>query len=240
MNPLWPDLSVRADEPELMDDPTSSEEHLRRTLAQFAAINRYLTPCHRLLARCVLSTLRDEPGRTWTLLDVGAGGGDVARWMDRQAARRGLRLRTTCLDHDPRVAAFARERSQHLQDVEVLQADVEVLADAERQWDFVFANHFLHHLPAERFVGTIQTMFKVTRRRLLISDIHRSHANYLGYTLLAALLLPRSFAFYDGRLSIRKGFTMAECQSLLDEALPGQTCRVRRMAPGHLVLMADR
>ena len=34
---LWPDLSRRAEEAELMDDPGSPEDQLRKTLIQFAA-----------------------------------------------------------------------------------------------------------------------------------------------------------------------------------------------------------
>ena len=236
----WPDLTHRADDPERMDDPHSSEEQLRKTLLQFQRINRFLTPSRSLLRRYVLKSMRTDPERAWTLLDVGAGGGDTARWLIDQCTHSKIRVRVTCVDHDPRVIAFAREQCQDYPAVEVIQEDATNLPGWNRQWDFVFSNHVLHHLATDRLPAALEVIDQVCARRFVLSDIHRSMANYVGYSLLASVWLRDSFAYYDGRLSIRKGFTAGELRGLVERAAMTAHTTVRASIPGHLAIIGEK
>ena len=67
-----------------MDLPDSDPARLEATLRQFSWINRLLTGARRLLERTVLEDIRRRPGPC-TLLDVGAGGADLALWLARRA-----------------------------------------------------------------------------------------------------------------------------------------------------------
>ena len=224
---------VRARGPELMDLPDSDPARLERTLRQMAWINRLLTGARRLLRRTVLESIRRRPGPC-TLLDVGCGGADLARWL----ARREPSLRITCLDHDPRVVAYARRRCARVPAVEVRLGSA---AELERMegFDYVFANHFLHHLEDERLVPTLRAMLARTRRLLVITDLLRSRDSYFWWGLFAGVFLHRSFAAADGRLSIRRGFRPPELEALLDGAAPPGRLEVRRERPGRVVVLGQ-
>jgi hypothetical protein len=56
---------------------------------------------------------------------------------------------------------------------------------------------------------------KKTKKRFLLNDLKRSNFAYLGFTLFAGLFFHNSFAFYDGRLSIKRGFKKEELQKYL-------------------------
>jgi 2-polyprenyl-3-methyl-5-hydroxy-6-metoxy-1,4-benzoquinol methylase len=226
-------MPVRAEDPELMDLAASDPERLERTLRQMGWINRLLTGSRRLLRATVLKDLRRRPGRPpFTLLDVGSGGGDIAAWLVRSCPA----LRVVCLDHDPRVIAYARRRYPALSSVE-FRLDSASELDRMERFDYVFANHFLHHLPEDRIAPTVQAMMRRTRRLLVINDLLRSRRSYLIYSLFAAAFLGRSFAFHDGRLSIRKGFRLEELRALLAGIERPERLEVRLERPGRVCVI---
>jgi len=212
-----------------MDLPDSDPRRLERTLAQIAWINRFLTGARGLLARTVLADIRRRPGPC-TLLDVGCGGADLALWL----ARRESALRITCLDHDPRAVAYARRRCAGVQRIRVRLGPASELA-ALGTFDYVFANHFLHHLEDERIAPTVGAMLAAARRLLVVTDLRRSRGSYFWYSLFAAVFLHGGFAAADGLQSIRRGFRPRELERLLG-GLPGRL-EVRRERPGRVVLI---
>lgn len=216
-----------------MDLPESDSLRLERTLSQIAWINRLMTGSRRLLRRTVLEDLRRHPGRPpLTLLDVGAGGCDIAAWLARSSPA----LRVVCLDHDPRVTAFARRRCAALPNVEIRLGSASELESME-SFDYVFANHFLHHLPEEEIAATVQAMLRRTRRLLVINDLLRSHQSYIIYSLFAVVFLHRSFARNDGRLSIRKGFRPEELRDLLAKIERPTRLEIRLERPGRVCII---
>jgi 2-polyprenyl-3-methyl-5-hydroxy-6-metoxy-1,4-benzoquinol methylase len=217
-----------------MDLPDSDPLRLQRTLRQMAWINRLLTGARPLLARTVLEDIRRRPGPC-TLLDVGCGGADLALWL----ARREPNLSITCLDHDPRVAAYARRRCAGVARVRVLLGSA---SELERlgSFDYVFANHFLHHLEDERIAPTVAAMLARARRLLVITDLRRARGSYLLYALFAGVFLHGSFAASDGLLSIRRGVLQEELEAVLAGAAPPGRLEVRRERPGRVVVVGRR
>ncbi len=214
-----------------MDLPDSDPVRLRRTLRQLGWINRLLTGARGLLARTVLADVRRRPGPC-TLLDVGSGGADLALWL----VRREPCLRVTCLDHDPRAVEFARRQCAGTERIRVLLGPVSELGRLDG-FDYVFANHFLHHLEDRLIAPTVAAMLGRARRLLVITDLLRSRASYFWYALAAGLFLHGSFAVYDGLLSIRRGFRPEELSALLARAAPAGRLVVRRERPGRVVVI---
>jgi len=214
-----------------MDLPDSDPVRLERTLRQFSWINLLLTGARGLLERTVLQDIRRRPGPC-TLLDVGAGGADLALWLVRRAPS----LRITCLDHDPRAVAYARRRCAGVERIRVQLGSAAELPSLSR-FDYVFANHFLHHLQDAQLAPTVAAMLRNARRLLVITDLLRSPASYFWYALFAAVFLHGSFAAYDGLLSIRRGFLPQELSALLACAAPESRLEVRREPPGRVVVI---
>lgn len=232
------DFSRRSSDAELMDCPDSSEQLLGNTLRQFRWINRLLTPCHRLLRRHVLERMRTDPQRAWTMLDVGSGGCDLAIWLIDRCRREGVRLTITCMDHDARVVQFAKQRLAQYPEIVSLHGDALSLAETPpATWDFVFSNHFLHHLSTPQVRHCLQHVVRACREQCIMSDLVRSRFSYALYTALATLLLRNSFAYDDGRLSIRKGFTKREALQIVADHPVLKSMRVQTVFPGHLVFL---
>lgn len=215
-------FDVRATEAECMDLPDCDESRLFHTLDQFHRINLLLSRVRGLLKKTVLKQMK--PGTSYHLVDLRAGACDIPVWLLHQAERRGLDLRITAVDADPRVARYARDRYGHIKHLTILQADALDL-DSLSPFDVLFANHFLHHLPDDTLRILLQDATRLSRMGVIFSDLRRSPWSYLGFWV-AALMFRNSFTREDGLLSIRKGFQPQDFQELegfqILTALPGR------------------
>lgn len=228
-------FSQRAELVECMDRPDCSQAKLYRTLDQFRWINAWLTRYRYLLRRYMFRDMLSQPDRVWRLLDLGAGGCDITVWALRHAARRGLRLQATALERDPRTVAFARARHR-MAGLQIIEGD----ALDPACWgpvDYVFGNHFLHHLDGGELVRLLRLVGRHTGRLFVFSDIRRSRLAYLGFGVLMGLLAHRSFAWADGLTSIRRGFLPHELQAVLREAGVESPARIQRLIPYRLAVL---
>ena len=234
---MFMDLASRATLCELMDDPGCNETLLLRTVRQFASINRLVSRYRTILRKQVLDDMLRDPTREYHLVDMGAGGCDIDAWLLNAAQREGLKLRITACDIDQRIIDYARSEYGHVEGLTILNQDLidgSITADV----DYVFANHFLHHLPDGQIIRLLRKWKPFVRRRMVFSDLHRAHAAYAGFALLS-LFFPRSFARTDGLISIRRGFVPGELAELATQALPHTRFSVGKLVPGRLVLDID-
>lgn len=230
------DLSQRNCEPECIDCLDASSELMYNSYVQFSAINRLLTPCHRLLQKHVLKLMRADRARSWSLLDIGAGGCDLAIWLIETCRKEEISLDITCIDHDSRAIAFARPRLIGYPEIKLLQLDaLELLKEAPKDnWDFVFSNHLLHHLSSIDIVCCLEQIVRVCREQCVMSDLVRSRRWYILYSLFAGVFLRNSYCYKDGRHSIRKSLTITEATMLIKEHPALMGLSVKSSFPGHL------
>jgi hypothetical protein len=219
-----------------MDRPDCSLKRLYRTLDQFGWINILLSRYRTLLSQHVIQDMLREPQREWRLVDLGAGACDITVWMVRQAEKLGLRLKVTALERDPRVIAYAQAKHRDVDGLTVAAGD----ALDPHSWepvDYVFANHFLHHLTNGEIVRVLRIVAEHTNRVFVLNDILRSRLAYGGYALLMGPFGSRSFALADGLMSIRRGFLPAELRSLVQTAGLGMPSCVKTLHPFRVALV---
>ncbi len=227
-------FDTRSTAPELMDDPACDETKLLRTVEQFALINALLSNARANLRRYVL----DDGGARLSVIDVGAGGGDIMRWLVRSARKRKVDLSVTCIDADPRIAAFAEKRCSAYPEITVRHAAWQSIVDGPR-YDYVFANHLLHHSPDDEVAATIAGLSRIARRRVVISDLSRSRWSHGLFGLFAGLLFHRSFARFDGMLSIRKGFLPEELFRAATQLGIDRRTQIAEQFPGRILMIID-
>jgi len=231
------DFSRRWKGEELMDDPSCDEALLLRTIAQFTLMNRLVSRYRSILNHTVLRDMSDDPRRTYHLVDVGAGGCDIPMWLLQQAKRRGLLLRITAIESDPRTVTYARKVCAG---VEGLTIELANLMDLPRfaPADYVFSNHVLHHLPDADIPGVFSLMHTTANRKWIISDLYRSPWAYAGFQVLGRFFRG-SFTFEDGKRSIRRSFIEPEIRQFAHVAGLAQHIRVERMMPGRVLIIGS-
>ena len=246
-----------------MDDPASDPEHLRKTVRQFRLINRLLSRTRSLLRRWIVKDAAGGLGagglragglgadsgdlvtgagdvsagrRPVTLLELGGGDAEIARWLYEALFRRGVPAKVTSIDSDTRVHGLAQEAENGVPVSLVLGRVPDELPPG--RIDYAYGNHFLHHLDDAEAVRLLRELRLRGAKRCLFNDLYRGYLPYFAYSLFAGLFLRGSFAYYDGRASIRRGFRPRELESVArDAGWDGVT--VFRRAPGHIVLLLE-
>jgi len=213
---------------EIMDDPDCDPERLARTYADFRIVNAIVSGWRAIYRREIrpsLSTTR--PSR---LLDIGSGGGDVARSLARWAARDGLLLKVTAIDPDARAHSYAVSLPP-LPGLSYRRALSSELVAEGASFDFVVSNHVLHHLGGRELGALLLDSERLCRGKVLHGDIERSRFAYLGFGLCTWPFFRQSFIRQDGLTSIRRSFTAAELRAVVPAGW-----QVTREAPSRLVL----
>lgn len=218
-----------------MDLPDADLTRLIRTIRQFKLLNMLFSSSRILIKRHFFSIMEQCPGQTYSLLDIGAGGCDIAVWAAKEARRRKILLNITALDTDKRIIPSAAAAIKNYPEIKLVHASAMDLAQMG-QFDFIFSNHFLHHLEWKEIEDVVKLVRIHTVRAFIMNDLKRSQWAYLGYTIFAGLFMHNSLAFYDGRLSIRKGFLENELRALVNEKLSGLGIEVLKVLPARIYL----
>ena len=213
-----------------MDDPDCDRRALDRTFRRFALVNA-LVSGWRAVWRTHLAPALPVSGRA-RVLDLGCGGGDLARSIVRWAAADGFDVEVVGVDPDPRAIAAA-QRSAPRGVTFREQSSGDLVAAGER-FDVVVSNHVLHHLGDEERHGFLADSRVLASRRSLHSDIRRSAEAYRAYALASPIISAGTFVRVDGLRSIRRSFTLPE----LREALP-DGWRAERAAPHRVLAIRD-
>jgi 2-polyprenyl-3-methyl-5-hydroxy-6-metoxy-1,4-benzoquinol methylase len=214
---------------ELMDDPAANLAALRRTYGQLRLVNRLVARWQRIYRQDIGPLLSAE--RETTLLDVGCGGGDVARALAGWAVRDGLRLRVTAIDPDPRAYAYAVESVDPDSGVELRCCTSTDLVAEGRRFDVVISNHLLHHLQEHELTTLLTDSEVLARRRALHNDLVRSRVAYAVYHPVSRLAGSKSFLRTDGLRSIQRSYRPAELTAGLRDGW-----RVQPVFPFRLLL----
>lgn len=236
---FFPDMRVRnVIDSEKMDLPEADLDTLHRTIRQFRLINMLFSASRRLLREHVFSIMERDRQRQYTLLDVGAGGCDIAVWGACEARKRNLSLRITALDNDARISPVALQEIQPYPEITFQIGNALDLGNMEK-FDFIFSNHFLHHLRWDEISLFLQQALAHTRLALVMNDLKRCRWSYLASSLLLPLLGRNSFICCDGKLSIRRGFTSSELAQLLDSEVSANQFRVKEVFPARVVITSE-
>lgn len=207
-------FSIRSGLPELMDAPDLADDVYRRCLADLARVNR-ATLTHRATLHWLARATKNLPrGAQVSVLDIGYGQGDLLRAIARWAARRGLRVRLSGIDLNPRSALAARAATPAEQKIDYHTGNVFEFVPPEPV-DFIVTSQFTHHLGQAEIILLLRWMEKHARRGWQIADLHRHWLAYYGFPLLARLMRWHGIVRHDGQISIARAFTRADWQGVL-------------------------
>ncbi|WIE76495.1 methyltransferase domain-containing protein [Curtobacterium sp. MCSS17_007] len=225
------DLSVRDTElQELMDDPACDPRALDRTFRRFAVVNALVSGWRAVWRTHVVPAL--PPSGRARVLDLGCGGGDLARSLVRWAGSDGFSIEVVGVDPDDRaITAATRTASRGVSFRRASSAD---LVAAGERFDVVVSNHVLHHLDDAARSSFLADSEQLATGRSLHSDIRRSRQAYRAYALASPLVSAGTFVRVDGLRSIRRSFTVPELQTVLPAGW-----RAERASPHRVLAVRD-
>jgi len=214
-----PDLSARAQVAELMDDLSRPASEFDQAYGELATINRWLGGI-----RAIVRFL--PQGNDLAVLDVAAGGCDIG---DALAETRSCRV--VSLD----INAFGLKRTRRTQPV---VGDGTVLPFADATFDAVICSLSFHHLTDAECTQVLREMWRTSRGRVLVNDLHRHPVAYAAIWILSRLFSRSVMVKHDGPASVRRAFSPADLREIARKA--GVRAVVHRSFPFRLVLVGTK
>ena len=206
------DFSRRSTEREIIDDMSLDEAAMARVLGDLEVVNRYLGGYATTIGAVAdLVGPGDAPVR---VLDVGAGGGDMARRLVAWGRRCGRRVEVVSVDLSHGAVAFARDALAGVPEASVVQADVLALPFAPETFDVAICALFLHHFEQAQAAKILRAMFDASRRGVVVNDLHRHPLAYAGIWALTRLLPASPIVRNDGPLSVLRAFRRDDLDEL--------------------------
>jgi SAM-dependent methyltransferase len=195
-------LRERSTQAESLDSLERPVADITSSYRQLARLNRLFFFSHPFVIT-LPRLLGTEACRSLTLLDVGAGDGLLGRRLEAWALRRGWRWEVTNLDANPHALALNPGGRN-------LTGSALALPFPDAHFDVVIASQMTHHFTDAEVVTHFREAWRVTRRAVLLSDLHR---NAFLYALV--WLGSRAVGFNremraDGATSVRRGFHLDE------------------------------
>ena len=194
---------------ELLDDDLGTAEEIAASLADLRHINRWFGGTGTSIA--LLRRIARASGRTLSLLEVGAGAGDVPLAARSALAHQGIALDVTLLDrvtsHLPANGAMS------------VAADALHLPFRDDAFDVVSCCLFAHHFDPGELQSFAREALRVSRHAVLINDLIRSRT-HLTLVYLGLPLFRSRITWHDAPASVRRAYTIGEMRELLSPLSP--------------------
>ena len=195
---------------ELLDDDLGSPVELSAALNDLRHINQWFggVRASTLLLKQVAERSRTQ---RLSLLEVGAGGGDVPLAARQKLEQQGIALEVTLLDrastHLPRNGTPA------------IAGDALRLPFRDGSFDVVSCCLLAHHFEPDTLQAFAREGLRVARRAVIINDLARSRL-HLALVYLGLPLFRSRITWHDAPASVRRAYTAAELRTILTAVTP--------------------
>lgn len=210
------DLTCRSYQKELLDEDNIPFGDLERNLLELDFINTWLGG-HAVTVLGLAKFMKD-PLRTYTILDIGSGGGDTLRFVATWAERKKLNTRLIGLDYKQEAVDFAAQKSKKFPNISFILSDYKDLPRLEVKPDIIISSLFCHHLKDEQLVGYLRLISDNAKVGFVINDLHRHFLAYYSIKWLTALFSKSYLVKNDAPLSVWRGFSRKEWEDYFAKA----------------------
>jgi len=233
---MWERFKQRSYKLEHIDTGDYTPEEYEACIGELQLVNRWMGDAHSLKTT-LFREIEAQTLREFSVLDVGAGSGELLRVTAVWARETKRQFRAVGLELNERSAESINEESERFDEITAVRGDALKLPFPDSQFDYVICSLFTHHFVDEQVVQILNEMSRVARRRIFVIDLNRHPVAYLLYTTLGKLVLHNRLLRHDGALSILRSFKAGELRVLAQRA-GLRDVSIERRFPYRLVLSA--
>lgn len=198
---------------EVLDDPAADPRLVQRMLADLQRSNRWLGGTATL--RRGLAQLLDSGNgnRVLTLLDIGAGAGDLAHATVAWGQRRGITIRPLAIERHRTAALLAGHAG-----IDTVFGCATALPFHCGGVDIVLMAQLLHHFDDDTAIAILREAHRVARLGVIVTDLRPAPGAAFGFRLAATLLGLHRVTIADGVTSLARGRPAAALADLARRA----------------------
>lgn len=233
---MFASFRERSEDLEHIDIGDYTSEEYEGCIVELQRVNQWLGDA-RALRLSLLAEVERADLRSFSVLDVAAGSGELLRVAAKWARQNKLKGSFAALELNARSAAAVLEESYGLREIVSIRGDALRLPFADGAFDYSICSLFTHHLADSEVVQALRELNRVARRRIFVIDLHRHPIAYYFYRTVGRLFLHNRLLREDGALSILRSFKPQELIELASQA-GLEDVRIERRFPYRLVLSA--
>ncbi len=205
-------MERRAKREELMDDFSVGGAELEEALKHLRRLNRMFGAA--MPVEYGVNRLWEQSGKpaSLSILDIGAGSGEINRSLLRWADKKQIELAITLVDATEEACLEANRLFANEPRVTIMQANLFDLPSEAA--DIVTGSQFAHHFSDEELPNAVAHMLKVSRKGAVLADIHRHFIAWLAVWLSVRMISKNRYILHDGPLSVAKGFRAQDWRML--------------------------
>lgn len=226
----------RSYELEDIDTGNYTAEEYEASIVELQRVNQWLGDA-RALRRSLLADINYARLSNFSVLDAGAGSGELMRVAAEWAKENGRRATFIGVELNERSAKAIIESSAEFPEIKSVRGDALQLPFESGACDYAICSLFTHHFVDDDVVRVLRELSRVARRRIFVIDLFRHPLAYFLYTTVGRLILHSRLLRHDGALSILRSFKPSELVALAERA-GLQDITVKRRFPFRLVLSA--
>jgi ubiquinone/menaquinone biosynthesis C-methylase UbiE len=208
--------AARSLDTELIDEPGIPFAHWAECLKELDTVNTYLGG-HKITVDGVQRLIKGKKSSV-TIAEIGCGGGDnlkaIYRWSRANkipASFIGIDINEACID-------FAIENCSNIPGVKFITSDYRKIYFGEATPDIIFSSLFCHHFTNDQLVEMLVWLKQNTRRGFFINDLQRHPVAFHSIKWLTKLFSRSYLVRNDAPISVMRGFSRKEWETLLSEA----------------------
>lgn len=213
-------MNDRSEEQELLDlGPMHyTQEEYADCLVQLSRIGRFLGG-----DKATLKTLNkhDKPE---TILEVGCGGGQFTLQLAKQFPQ----AQVLGIDISSDAIEFAKAQliKKPIDNVSFDLCSAK-LDFPPNSFDVITTTLVCHHLNDEQLVDFLKNAYQISKKRIVINDLHRHALAYWGFAFISGLFFRNRLIYHDGLLSIKRAFKKKDWVAYLKAAeIPLEQCSI--------------
>lgn len=214
----------RSQQKELLDDPDIPFWDIKKNMQELEIINRYLGG-HRITISGLKPFFKNNNSKILYITEIGTGGGDNLRAIRTWANKNNRIVKLTGIDWNKECIAYA-ESVQSNSGIKFICSDFKAYK-WETKPDVIFSSLFCHHFSDSELIGMLQWMEQNSNKGFFINDLHRHSLAYFSIKMLTQLFSKSYLVKNDAPLSVLRGFTRKEWNSICTKA--GIYCNIKWM-----------
>jgi len=200
--------------PELLDIGQPVSRELESSLDSLRVLNQYFgaySLVRHFMRRWLL------PGRTYRLLDLATGSGDIPRMIVDWARKHDVNVRIDAVDLQPATLEIARGASADYPEINFIRADARNYCDS-MTYDVVCCSLALHHFSELDALKVLRRACELSHDKVLVADLERTWFTWACVQAVTTVAARDSMTRHDAKLSVRRAFSYQELADLAAEA----------------------
>jgi len=202
---------------EWMDDLNCSGEVVEQTLRELEFINRMLGG-NSISVNGIWKLIKSTSRQPVSILDLGCGGGDMLLLLNDELKKVNQKAIFKGIDANPHIVNYAANHCRPVASISIEAMNILSNEFRQLQGDIALATLFFHHFSEEQLVEILNHLHKQMKVGFVINDLHRHPLAYYSIKLLTKFFSKSAMVKYDAPLSVLRGFSKKELESILQRA----------------------